>query len=312
MSLAMWGALLGGAAGAGMLLILRGALAGRRPTLEQRVIPYVRDLPPVAGRALPVPVGTPGSAFSAVFGPGLRSVADLLDRVLGGTASVRRRLERANLPMTVHDFRVEQAVWGLVSFSATAAVCLLVALRSPGRAVPLLVLCLIAFVLGALLRENRLSAQVKDRERRMLAEFPTVAELLALAVAAGEGPVSALDRVVSRTQGELSVELARVLAEVRTGTPVSRALDALALRSGLPVVARFAEAVAVALERGTPLTDVMHAQAADVREAGRRALIETGARKEVLMMVPVVFLVLPVTVMFAFWPGVVGLRLVSP
>jgi tight adherence protein C len=29
-------------------------------------------------------------------------------------------------------------------------------------------------------------------------------------------------------------------------------------------------------------------------------------------MVPVVFLVLPVTVMFAFWPGVVGLRLVSP
>ena len=89
-------------------------------------------------------------------------------------------------------------------------------------------------------------------------------------------------------------------------------LDDLAARTDLPVVARFAEAVAVALERGTPLTDVMHAQAADVREAGRRALIETGARKEVLMMVPVVFLVLPVTVMFAFWPGVVGLRLVSP
>ena len=30
------------------------------------------------------------------------------------------------------------------------------------------------------------------------------------------------------------------------------------------------------------------------------------------MMVPVVFLVLPVTVLFAFWPGVVGLRLVTP
>ncbi|HEU4512056.1 MAG TPA: type II secretion system F family protein [Nocardioidaceae bacterium] len=310
MTLAMWGALLGGTAGAGMLLALRGAFAGRRPTLEQRVLPYVRDLPPVVRRALPA--GTQGSAFAAVFGPGLRSVADLLERVLGGSASVRRRLERADLQMTVHDFRVEQAVWGLLAFSATAAVSLLVALRSPGRAAPLLVLCLIAFVLGALLRENRLSAQVKERERRMLAEFPTVAELLALAVAAGEGPVSALDRVVSRTHGELSVELARVLAEVRTGTPVSRALDALAMRSGLPVVARFAEAVAVALERGTPLTDVMHAQATDVREAGRRALIETGARKEVLMMVPVVFLVLPVTVMFAFWPGVVGLRLVSP
>ena len=51
---------------------------------------------------------------------------------------------------------------------------------------------------------------------------------------------------------------------------------------------------------------MLHAQAADVREAGRRELIEIAARKEVLMMVPVVFLVLPVTVLFAFWPGVVG------
>ena len=146
----------------------------------------------------------------------------------------------------------------------------------------------------------------------MLAEFPTVAELLALAVAAGESPVMALDRVVRRSGGELSRELARVLAAVRTGEPVSAAFDALAARSGLPVVSRFAQGVAVAVERGTPLAEVLHAQAADVREAGRRELIESAARREVLMMVPVVFLVLPTTVIFAFWPGVVGLSLTTP
>lgn len=311
MSLVWWGAVLGAAAGVGLLLALDRALALRRPRLEIRVLPYVRDLPVVRGSSRVVPERT-DSAFVAVFGPALQSLAQGLDRMLGGTTSVRRRLERANLSMSVHDFRVEQVVWGLVSFSVTAAVSVLVALRSPNRALPLLMLCGIAFVLGALWRENRLTAQVKARERRMLAEFPTVAELLALAVAAGEGPVAALDRIVTRARGELSAELAGVLAQIRTGTPVSRALDDLAARTGLPVVARFAEAVAVALERGTPLTDVMHAQAADVREAGRRALIETGARKEVVMMVPVVFLVLPVTVLFAFWPGVVGLRLVTP
>ena len=47
-------------------------------------------------------------------------------------------------------------------------------------------------------------------------------------------------------------------------------------------------------------------------EAGRRELIETAARKEVFMMVPVVFLVLPVPVLFAFWPGVLGLSLPTP
>ena len=39
---------------------------------------------------------------------------------------------------------------------------------------------------------------------------------------------------------------------------------------------------------------------------------DVSARREVLMMVPVVFFVLPVVVVFAFWPGLVGLRLVVP
>ena len=309
MNPAAWGALCGAGVGVGLLVVTARILVLRRPQLAVRVLPYVRDLPQ-PDRPPTVPVQT--GAFRALLGPVLASAAQGLERVLGGNASIRRRLERANLSLTVHDFRVEQVLWGLVGFGATAAVSLLVALRSPGRTLPLLVLCAVAFVLGVLLRENRLTAQVAERERRILAEFPTVAELLALAVGAGEGPVSALDRVVTRSTGELSADLGAVLADIRTGTPVAAALDGLARRSGLPVVARFAEGMAVAIERGTPLAGVLHAQAADVREAGRRALIESGARKEIVMMVPVVFLVLPVTVVFAFWPGVVGLHLVTP
>ena len=148
----------------------------------------------------------------------------------------------------------------------------------------------------------------------MLAEFPAIAELLALAVAAGEGPVAALDRVVRRSGGELSADLGRRAR--RQSAPASRSATALRrgwpARTGLPLVARFAQGIAVAVERGTPLADVLHAQAADVREAGRRELIEVAARKEIFMMVPVVFLVLPVTVLFAFWPGVIGLHLTTP
>ena len=309
MSLAEGGALLGALTGLGLVLVIARVLTLRRPLLAVRVLPYVRDLPQAERPILPqAPVGT----FGALFGPVLASAAESLERVLGGNASIRRRLERANLATTVHEFRVEQVLWGLVGFGVAAALSTLVALRTPDRTVPLLVLCGIAFVLGVLLRENRLTAQVNERERRMLEEFPTLAELLALAVGAGEGPVSALDRVVTRSRGELSTELGRVLGDIRTGAPVSAALDALARRTGLPTVARFAEGMAVAIERGTPLSGVLHAQAADVREAGRRALIESGARKEIAMMVPVVFLVLPVTVVFAFWPGVVGLHLATP
>jgi tight adherence protein C len=242
----------------------------------------------------------------------LAMLAAWIGDVLGAATSVRRRLERADLDLTVAEFRVQQAVWGLVGLSSFAALTVVVALRSPSRAVPMAVLTLLAGVLGVLLRENRLTAQVTAHEREVLAELPALAELLALSVAAGEGPVAALDRVVGRSRGALSRELAKVLAAVRTGTPVATAFDDYAARTGVPVVARFASGLAVAVERGTPLADVLHAQAADVREAQRRALIESGGRREIAMMVPVVFLVLPTTVMFAFWPGLVGLRLVTP
>ncbi len=57
------------------------------------------------------------------------------------------------------------------------------------------------------------------------------------------------------------------------------------------------------MERGTPLAEVMHAQAQDVRELARRDLIETAGKKEIGMLVPLVFGVLPLTVLFAIYPG---------
>ncbi len=313
MSLSLWGAVLGAAAGMAVVLVASRVLAIRRPQVAARVLPYVRDLPQV-GRtpSLRVVSAAPTTAAVGTFGPVLLSAAGLVERVLGGAASVRRRLERADIDKTVHEFRVEQVIWGVAGFAVTAAYGVLRALADPGTAVASIVLCGVGFVAGVLWRDQHLTSQVRARERRIIAEFPTVAELLALAVAAGESPVAALDRVVRRSGGELSADLARVLASVRTGEPVSSAFDRMASASGLPLVSRFAQGIAVAVERGTPLADVLHAQAADVRDAGRRELIEVAARREVLMMVPVVFLVLPVTVMFAFWPGVVGLSLTTP
>ncbi len=65
----------------------------------------------------------------------------------------------------------------------------------------------------------------------------------------------------------------------------------------------------MAVERGTPLAEVLRAQAQDVRESGRRVVMEQGGKKEIAMMVPVVFLVLPVTVLFAVYPGFTFLHL---
>lgn len=302
----MTGALAGMLLSSGILLIGSGWLRSRRPTLEQRLLPYVRDVHPHS--ILP---GRRSTAAEAVFGPGLRRAASGVGDVLGGSASVTRRLERLGSPMSLDDFRIRQVVWGATGLAGAVAACGLLWSERRTPVPILLVICVLGFVGGVLWCDNHLSSQVSDREREMQAELPIVADLLALAVAAGESPVAGLERIVRVSHGALTEELGQVIADVRTGTPMADAFDRLAARTGVVGIARFAEGLAIAVERGTPLVDVLHAQAADVRESARRALIEAGGRKEVAMMIPVVFLILPVTVVFAFFPGYVGLHLTS-
>ncbi|HEY8309684.1 MAG TPA: type II secretion system F family protein, partial [Gemmatimonadaceae bacterium] len=124
---------------------------------------------------------------------------------------------------------------------------------------------------------------------------------------AGEAPSNALLRVSRLTGGELARDIDTALSEARSGAPITRALTTLSDRTTLEPFARFLQGLAVAIERGTPMADVLRAQAADVREASKRALLEAGGRKEISMMVPVVFLLLPITVLFALYPGLVTL-----
>lgn len=138
----------------------------------------------------------------------------------------------------------------------------------------------------------------------MLAEFPSLAELMALAVSAGESATGALERICRTAHGELAGEFERVLAETRAGTPLITALQQFSNRTRLTPLVRFVDGVSVAVQRGTPLADVLRAQAQDVRDVSKRELMESAGKKEIAMMIPLVFGVLPLTVLFAVYPGI--------
>ena len=306
------GAALGLLAGAGLWLVVRSAPLGRRPALDTRLAPYLRDAPRPSRLLAADPALTPFPTFERLLRPVLADLIRFLERWVGGLTSVRRRLEQLGTDRTVEQFRAEQVLWGAAGLAAAFGLALLMAARGRLPSPLLLLGSAVLFTLGGVLARDRwLTAQVARREERMLEEFPTVAELLALAVTAGEGPIGALERVQRLSGGELSRELGRALADARAGRGLVTALSGVAARTSLPPLARFVDGVVVAVQRGTPLADVLRAQAVDVREAGRRRLLEQAGRKEIAMMVPVVFLVLPVTVVFALFPGFYGLRLVA-
>lgn len=310
MTPAALGAVAGLGAGLGLWLVV-ARLAARRPSLDARLAPYLRSAGPGARTSRPTTSGGAGpfGTLERLLAPVMRDAVRLVERVGSPASDVERRLARAGRAGTLDQFRAAQVVAAVVGAACgLAAALLLVA----GRGLhPFAALTLVAggTAAGLVVHDLALTAAITRRERRLLAELPTVAELLALAVAAGEGPLGALERVGRTVQGDLAGEIRRALADTRAGTPLSAALERLADRTGLAPLARFTEGIAVAVERGTPLADVLRAQAADAREASRRALMETGGRREIAMMAPVVFLVLPVTVVFAVFPGLAALRI---
>jgi tight adherence protein C len=297
------GALAGLGVALGLLIVL-ARLRARAVTLDERLAPYLR--PRSATSTLLREVSRTSAVVRLL---GLHDVGARLERFGSPRAELRRRLDRAGSAESVDHFRARQVVWTVAGLAGGLGLALLLAATRGAAVIPLVMLVVVAGGCGYVACDQALTTRVRRREERLLAELPTIAELLALAVAAGESPPAALERVASTARGELAGEIRRMVAEVRAGAPVTAALTALADRSGLPPLARFAQGVVVALERGTPLAEVLRAQADDVREAGRRSLLEAGGRKEILMMVPVVFLVLPVTVVFAVFPSLATLRI---
>ncbi|WP_234983361.1 type II secretion system F family protein [Demequina sp. NBRC 110053] len=283
-------------------------LRARRPTLEQRIAPFVRAPleNEVAARETTV---TPFPTLERLLAPVARDATRLLERWGVSARDLERRLAKAGQRTTPDQYRAQQVACagaGLALGCVLGGV--LIATRGTS-AVAAAVLVIVAGAVGFVTRDLVLTSAVRKRLRRVIAELPTVVELLALAVAAGESTPAALERVAKTSTGVVAGELERALARVRAGERLPTALHRMASDVGVPAMHRFAGAIATAMDRGTPLADVLQAQAQDIRAAGHQELLEEGGRREIAMLVPVVFLVLPVTVIFAVYPGVVAINL---
>ena len=107
------GALVGAVVGVGLLLVIVGLPVSRQPGLTERLEPYLRDTPRPS-RLLNRTESVSVAGVARLVRPLLTDLARLVERLLGGAASVRRRLLRAGMPPDVERFRAEQVVWGAV------------------------------------------------------------------------------------------------------------------------------------------------------------------------------------------------------
>lgn len=155
-----------------------------------------------------------------------------------------------------------------------------------------------------LIYDRHLSSLVKARRMIIESEFPAVVEMLTLAIAAGETPISAFARIADRSDAYLAEEFAKVVQQVRLGRPFHEALDEMGRNLKSASIRRFIDALVMALVRGAPIVEVLHRHVAEARINQRNLVMDKAGKAETSMMIPIVFLILPISVLFALWPSI--------
>lgn len=290
----------------GLALTFTGMPPLRRRRMGTRVSPYLSGL---RGRPSTLLARQPSSRS------GLEARAEAVFRRFGVSTdrTLLRRIHGAGLDIDAGGFRLEQLVWAIsatVASWALAASAMAAGMAVDFRALP--AMSAVAFAGGFLARDWWLARQVEARRSQLQEELPTAIDLVTLSIMAGESVPAGFARVARVLKTGIGGEFEKVVADIRAGSSTVDALDDLRRRIPLPGVARLVDALITGIERGAPLADVLRAQAEDGREARRRMLLEMGGRREVLMLVPVVFLIMPVVVVFALLPGLVSLDLLVP
>ena len=221
--------------------------------------------------------------------------------------AVRARLEELGKASDkeYEEFRIKQ--YGYSAASGSVSLVFLF-LFSHSFALSILGSTLAAAVMYVLL-DRDLSKNVKKRRELIEAEFPAIIEMLTLAIAAGETPMSAMLRIAESANGALAQEFQIVVADVRSGSPLNETLDSMGRRVKSVMIRRFVDALVTATLRGAPLVEVLSRHAVEARGNQRNRVMGAAGKAEISMMIPVVFLILPISILFALWPSLTNLNM---
>jgi tight adherence protein C len=156
----------------------------------------------------------------------------------------------------------------------------------------------------AYLRERiQLSHRASNKNSNALYELPDLINLLAVGIAAGESLHSSLSFVTSRASGVVAQEFRIAMNAIELGSSLEEELKTVASRLPQTQLMELCNKLTMTLKRGTSLSHILSEQAQSIRSEIQIQRIKQAGKNETRMMIPLVFLILPVTVLFAIFPS---------
>jgi tight adherence protein C len=240
-----------------------------------------------------------------VIAPSAQSVGRAARAALPTTYRERlaKRLDEAGRPRGLD---VDRFVFAqLVAVLGLAALSVAVGAALGWSASRIALVALVAGVLGAVAPDLWLRSRISSRKHTIVRELPDMLDMLTISVEAGLGFDSALAKLVRTSRGPLAEEFGRVLQEIQAGSSRKEALRAMAERVDTPELSTFVASIIQADMFGVSIVQVLRAQSADMRLRRRQRAEEVAQRAPVKMVFPIVFCILPATLIVVAGPAVV-------
>jgi len=158
---------------------------------------------------------------------------------------------------------------------------------------------------------NFFKFSTKNRNETKLSELAVSAEfgdLLAVALVSGQNPRASIEVISDFLPNYFRDGILKAIRENAFGKPLMIALNEMCESSQIKVLKPLINQMETALERGTPLAEVSRVFANDQRLKFRNLLTKQAASKEVSMLFPVVFVVLPSVLAVAMYPALTVLQ----
>lgn len=139
-------------------------------------------------------------------------------------------------------------------------------------------------------------------------ELVSILQMLSIMVSAGESPMSAMKYVSKRSEGILPSLIKQSFMKYEDGRTLTQTLDFIATATGSSQVRRLTNSMQIAIHRGTPIIEVLNNQVLALNKQINFNLMKLSGKSEITLLIPVVFLILPVSISFAIWPSIYGLN----
>ncbi|MEY4559369.1 MAG: hypothetical protein RLZ82_384 [Actinomycetota bacterium] len=143
----------------------------------------------------------------------------------------------------------------------------------------------------------------RNQDLDFLFQLPDFLDLFSVALSSGESVHSALSRVVPRMHGVVASEFEQLLLALELGSDFESELTQMSIRNSNNPLSEVANRLLLAIRRGSPIAQLLSNQAAFVRNDLHNQMLKQSGRNETRMLIPLVFLILPVTILFAIFPS---------